>query len=277
MLQKHSKCSRTIVVFHTEWHLLLFLFEHRFVINQSGHVVTAVTGEIALIWTTPLGQTWSLTLMPFSATETLHPSSSPPSVILKSRGKRLPRHLSKLALLSFETKGSGSSRLFELWPAVPLHIISDSPRMWDSLHLNCLSKTICALLKAYKHIIYGGQGGMKTCDEDEGRTGQVACCIFNIAAIDFKLAPWERQNIRCTAWVLSTSVCVYSTCVWRCCHDTWIHEMHTIHFWFLHVMKTHIGSWQQFLVCCWCVWHEKKVTDIKTKFSHPLKLPHHAI
>lgn len=192
-------------------------------------MVTAVTGEIALIWTTPLGQNWSLTLMPFSATETFHPPFLPPSLIPKSRGKRLPRHLSKLTLPSLDTKGSGSSLLFELWPAVLLYIISDSPRTWVSLHLDSLSQTICASLKAYRHIIYeateGGVKGIerksqKACDEDERRTGQVASCIFNIAAIDFKLSPWERQNVRCTAWVVSTSVCVYSVCVRGCHHET---------------------------------------------------------
>lgn len=95
---------------HTDWHLLLFLFEHRFVINQSGHVASAVTAEIALIWTTPLGQTWSLTLMPFSATETFHPPFSPPSLISKSRGKRLPRHLS--ALTSSPCRLKGPDRVF---------------------------------------------------------------------------------------------------------------------------------------------------------------------
>lgn len=40
--------------------------------------MSAVTVEMALIWTTPLGLTWSLTLMPFSATGTFHPLFHPP-------------------------------------------------------------------------------------------------------------------------------------------------------------------------------------------------------
>lgn len=38
----------------------------------------------------------------------------------------------------------------------------------------------------------------KARDEDEGRTGQMAGYIFNIAAIDFRFSPRERQNVRCT-------------------------------------------------------------------------------
>lgn len=68
--------SRTCCFIFSDWHLLLFIFEHHFVINQSGYVVSVVTAGIGLIWTTPLGQTWSLTLMPFSATETRLPPSS---------------------------------------------------------------------------------------------------------------------------------------------------------------------------------------------------------
>lgn len=52
----------------------------------------------------------------------------------------------------------------------------------------------------------------KARDEDEGRTGQMAGYIFNIAAIDFRFSPRERQNVRCTVWVVSTCVRV-SVCV----------------------------------------------------------------
>lgn len=38
----------------------------------------------------------------------------------------------------------------------------------------------------------------KAGDEDEGRTGQMASYIFNIAAIDLRFSPRERQNVRCT-------------------------------------------------------------------------------
>lgn len=38
----------------------------------------------------------------------------------------------------------------------------------------------------------------KARDEDEGRTGQMAGYVFNIAAIDFRFSPRERQNVRRT-------------------------------------------------------------------------------
>lgn len=91
---------------HTDWHLLLFLFEHRFVINQSGHVASAVTAEIALIWTTPLGQTWSLTLMPFSATETFHPPFFTPFIDFKIKRQTTPETFKRTQFLSSQTKGA---------------------------------------------------------------------------------------------------------------------------------------------------------------------------
>lgn len=52
--------------------LLIFSLKPSFVINQSNRVLSAVTAEMALIWTTPLGLTWPLTLMSFSVAETFH-------------------------------------------------------------------------------------------------------------------------------------------------------------------------------------------------------------
>lgn len=71
--------------------LLLLLFEHSFVINQSSHAVSAVTVEMALIWTTPLGLTWSLTLMPFSATGTFLPLFHPPCIDSEIKSQMTPK------------------------------------------------------------------------------------------------------------------------------------------------------------------------------------------
>lgn len=125
--------------FHADWHLLLFLFEHRFVINQSGHVVSAVTAEIALIWTTPLGQTWSLTLMPFSARGTFLPPFTPHSLIPKSRGKRLPRHLS---VLNWKLKEPDQGFCLIPDPLFLLHMISAGLRTRDSAEADCLKQFV---------------------------------------------------------------------------------------------------------------------------------------
>lgn len=85
-LRIRKKTSKYIYIYFII--LLLLLFEHSLVINQSSHAVSAVTVEMALIWTAPLGLTWSLTLMPFSATGTFLPLfHPPPALIQKSRAK----------------------------------------------------------------------------------------------------------------------------------------------------------------------------------------------
>lgn len=63
-------------LFAFDWHLLLFIVERRLVINQRGHMLSAVSTQIALIWTAPVGPAWSLTPLPFSATQ--HTSAPPP-------------------------------------------------------------------------------------------------------------------------------------------------------------------------------------------------------
>lgn len=200
--------------FHTDWHLLLFLFEHRFVINQSGHVVSAATAEIVLIWTTHLGQTWSLTLMPFSATETFHPPFSPPSLIPKSRGQWLPRHLSTLHSPHWKLKGCIKPFVWALNCYSSAHHLSQPEDMGLTSPRLTFLNNLCLVKSTWAHHLWGrgeghwGRERRKACDEDMGRTGQMASYIFNIAAIDFRCSPWERQNVRCTVWVLSTSVCV---------------------------------------------------------------------
>lgn len=104
--QNTTTAAGGLFTLHTDWHLLLFLFEHRFVINQSGHVASAVTAEIALIWTTPLGQTWSLTLMPFSATETFHPPFFTPFIDFKIKRQTTPETFKRTQFLSSQTKGA---------------------------------------------------------------------------------------------------------------------------------------------------------------------------
>lgn len=141
--------------FHTDWHLLLFLFEHRFVINQSGHVVSAVTAEIALIWTTPLGQTWSLTLMPFSATETFHPPFPPPSLIPKSRGKRLPRHLSALNSPPWKLKGRIKSFVWTLTRYSSAHNLSQPEDSGLSSPRPTVLNNFCLVKSMWAHHLRG--------------------------------------------------------------------------------------------------------------------------
>lgn len=107
---------------------MLLLFEHSFVLNQSNHVVSAVTVEMALIWTTPLGLTWSLTLMPFSATGTFLPLFHPPPPSIDSKIK------SQMTPKTFEDSNH-STPLQELKACITLGPNSNllSLSLWNSL------------------------------------------------------------------------------------------------------------------------------------------------